>query len=178
MYDDDDDPFTVASHTDYGDECLMDDLQANVSSHTNYDGCLMDDEDDYLFTTTLHTDYGDECLMDGVDVDDTLPSHESRPTRHTQPHPSAYSRPVELSDSQVPPPFESPMPSGVSPDIIAQLTFTELSHNPEFMKVYTGLDALRSTLSKLAAERTEAEHSRLDQARERVLEWRMRVPDA
>ncbi|KAI9447802.1 hypothetical protein H4582DRAFT_1896491 [Lactarius indigo] len=208
MYDDDDDcPFTAASHTNYGDDCPMNDLQANV-----YDRCF--DDDDCPFTAASHTNYGDEFLMDDDDiddcqlqddlcsnwddddspfvvgdsqphVDDPLPSHESHPTRHTQPHPSTLSRRIESSDSQMPLSFEPPMRSDLSPDAIALLTVAELSHNPEFMKVYRRLNNLQSTLREVADElleqpsiSAELRVRTLNQVRERVLEWRMGVPVA
>ncbi len=188
-FDDDDCPFPLASQANYGDECLMDDSQANV-----YDECFDDDDDDCLFTLASHTNYGDECLMDDDDddspfqddspsnvngVDDPLPSHESHPTRHTQPHSSTLSGRIELSDSQMPPPppcvpsFEPPMRSGLSPDIISRLTFDELLHNPEFMDLQTTVSNL---MDENAEQRRKLHVRALNQARKRILEWRMRVP--
>ncbi|KAI9467240.1 hypothetical protein BJY52DRAFT_57960 [Lactarius psammicola] len=216
--DDDDCLFTLTSHTNYGDERPMDDEQANVVDEC-FDDDDDDDDYYCPFTLASHASYGDECLMDDDDDDgpfqddarsnwdddntpfqgdsqsnvndvgDPLPSHESRPTRHTQPHPSTLSGRIELSDSQMPlppsrvPSFELPARSGLSPDIISRLTLPDLFHNPEFTRVYTTLDDLRFTFINLADQLLEQRRINdelrvrvLNHSRERVLEWRMRIP--
>ena len=159
----DDCPFTSATQSNDDYDCLMVDSQSNA-----------DNDDD------------DAPLMDDSQSNINQVNHsQTRPTQHTQPHPSTLSGRIELSDSPMTsqmPPFELPQSSGVSPDTIAQLTPAELSHNPEFMQLYNRFQTLQTTLSafevrRLCQQRIQAEiRARAkNQIEERVLEWRLRV---
>ena len=86
MYDDDC-PFTSATQSNDDYDCLMVDSQSNA------------DNDDSPFRDSFDDD-DDAPLMDDSQSNINQVNHsQTRPTQHTQPHPSTLSGRIELSDS-------------------------------------------------------------------------------
>jgi hypothetical protein len=157
--DDDNCQLTLAdSPSNDDDDCLMDDSQSNI---------VIDYNSPFEDNTNFNDD--DSPFLDDSIYDDDY-SHEPNPTQYMQPHPNTHSGRIELSgSSQIPPSFQ---PSGIPPDIIAQLTPAELAHNPEFVRLRELFEFLQSTVS--AVESSPVFQQRV-QARERILEWRSGV---
>ena len=166
-FDDDDCPFTSASQSNDDDDCLMSNVVDDDPPFRDSQSYDEDDDDDDLPFT-------DDSQSNVNQVNDPLPSHESRPTRHMQ---SGRIELLEYSptSSQMPlqpsyiPTFE---PSGLSPDIIARLTPAELSQNPEFMQLSNRLEFLQTTLNAYLYQRRIQARKRVW---DRVLEWRLGV---
>jgi hypothetical protein len=118
-------------------------------------------------SAALHRDYfDDEDDEDDPFMDDTASDLDSddlalpSPRRpHSRPPSTAFSGSTGLSYPsdflKMPPPpipSASPQPSGLSPDIIARITLSELFHNPEFRKVHERAEDLQRTVSMLVGE--------------------------
>jgi hypothetical protein len=154
---------------DHDDNCR---ITLTDSWSNDDDDILMDDsqsiavvDDDLPFEDDTNFDDDDSPFMDDSlnDDDYPLPSHESYQTQYMQPHPNTHSGRMDMpGSSRIPHSFEH---SGLPPDIIARLTPAQLSHNPEFMRLYENVQLVQNTLAAYEA------HRRRVQFTQRILEW-------
>lgn len=114
---------------------------------------FFDDEDDedepFMDDTGSNLDADDFAPPSlGSSLCATTPQHSRRPS--TISGSTGLSYPSDFL--KMPPPPIPPSPSGLSPEIIARITFAELFHNPEFWKVHERGEESQRSVSMLLSQ--------------------------